>query len=338
VCAVPALSVIVATRGRTRQLERCLTALTRQTIAEHVEIIVVDNAPQPSLAGDLLRRFPDVRVINESRIGLSCARNAGLAAAHGEIFVFTDDDTEAGPDWLSRLVQPFVRPEITGVTGNVRPMKMETEAERLFEAYGGLGRGESYREYGREWLRSQKLCLPLWRIGATANAAFRAVVFKDPNVGALDEHLGAGSPTGAWEDLYLFYRMLGQSYVIAYEPRAVILHAHRERLEDLKRQLQAYRRGEVAFCLLVLWRHHEWRAIPHLLLWIPYWRLTQFAGELCRRLCGRRRFNLRIAMHEWWAYLQGPVALWISHRHVQRRQIERPSPGELERRNLSMKD
>jgi glycosyltransferase involved in cell wall biosynthesis len=306
-------------------LRRCLEALGRQTIAQPFEIIVVDNRPQSSSTRDLLADFPTVRVIDERRPGLSPARNAGVALARGEIVVFTDDDTEAEPDWLNQLLRPFGRSEIAGVTGNTKPLKMETDAERLFEAYGGLRHGDAYAEYGPSWLRSRTWHLPLWQIGTTANAAFRAQVFRDAAIGSLDEHLGAGSPTGAWEDLYLFYRMLRRGCVMAYEPRAVVLHAHREELAELSEQLQAYRRGEIAFCLLVLWRHGEWRAIPHVTLWIPFWRLTQFGGELLRRFRGRRRFNLGIAMRENWAYLQGPFALFASHRRVQQWRLERAS-------------
>jgi glycosyltransferase involved in cell wall biosynthesis len=314
----PYISIVVPTRDRLPQLKRCLEALSRQLTKRTWEVIVIDNARRSAGTRELLASFPDVRLVQEDRPGLSYARNAGIRVAQGEIVVLTDDDTEAAPEWLEHLVRPFERPEIAAVTGNTLARKLESPAEVLFEAYGGLSRGDSPRDFGPEWLRSRWCWLPLWRIGSTANAAFRAKIFNEPGVGLMEERLGAGSPAGAWEDLYFFYRILRCGYTITYEPAAVVRHAHRETIAELANQLQAYRRGEVVFCLLLLGRHRDWRAIPHLSLWIPYWKVTQVAGELVRRIADKRRFSLRILAREWWGYLQGPSALVTSLRRGNR--------------------
>ena len=315
----PEISILLPTYDRAVTLERCLHALLQQRTKRSFEVIVVDNAPHSGYTRESVARFPQVRLIVEPRQGLSCARNAGIGAARGEIIVFTDDDTRAAPDWLENLVAPFsARPEVAAVTGKTLPMKLETEAEQLFEAYGGLGGGTAAAEFDSEWLGAKLWWLPLWQMGTTANAAFRASVFGDPAVGVMDERLGAGSPVGAWEDLYLFYRILRAGYVVVYEPRAEVQHAHRQGLAQLSKQLQAYRRGEVAFCLLALHHERDWRALLHLLLWIPYWRATQVFGELLRRLRGQKRFRFPMLLREWWAYLEGPAALLSSQRRVRR--------------------
>ena len=69
--------------------------------------------------------------------------------------------------------------------------------------------------------------VPTWKLGATANAAFRAAIFSDPAIGVLDEALGAGMPTGCSEDTYLFYRILKAGHTIVYEPAAWVWHEHR---------------------------------------------------------------------------------------------------------------
>jgi O-antigen biosynthesis protein len=317
--APPQISILLPTCNRPKLLENCLAALSRQETKYMFEIIVVNNAPAHAGITDVVAQFPLARTITEKRPGLSYARNAGIRAARGDILVFTDDDTLAAPDWLENLAAPFFsRAEITAVTGQTLPLKLETEAEILFEAYGGLWCGATRSEFNKEWLSSRRLYLPLWVIGTTANAAFRACIFRDPAVSLLDERLGAGSPVGAWEDLYLFYRILRAGGVIVYLPNARLRHAHREHLHDLGGQLKAYRRGEVAFCILSLLREREWRSLLHLCLWIPYWRTTQLAGELLRRIRGQRRFRLRLVLKEWFAYLEGVPALILSHQQVQR--------------------
>ena len=106
--------------------------------------------------------------------------------------------------WLERLVAPFARPEVMAVTGHVLPIELETESQRLFEAYGGLGKGFDRFEADGEWFRNRRVAVPTWTLGATANAAFRGTIFTDPAIGVLDEALGAGMPTGCSEDTYLF--------------------------------------------------------------------------------------------------------------------------------------
>jgi O-antigen biosynthesis protein len=316
--ARPQISILLPTCGRDALLESCLDALHRQSTTRAFEVIVIDNAPQSSHLSELAARFRHVRLITEPRRGLSYARNAGIRAARGEIIAFTDDDTQAAPDWLENLVAPFfARAEVAAVTGETLPLKVETDAERLFEAYGGLGGGKASAEFNLAWLRSKLWRVPLWQIGTTANAAFRASIFRHRAVGLMEERLGAGSPSGAWEDLYLFYRILRANYVIVHQPSAKVRHADRQNLKELGEQLQRYRRGEVAFCLLSLKREREWRALWHLILWIPYWRATQLFGELLRRIRGQRLFRFPMLLREWCAYLQGPVALFLSHRRVQ---------------------
>lgn len=315
----PEVSILLPTRDRLALLEKCLDALLSQRTERAFEVIVIENTPLPGYSGGAAKNLPQVRTITEPRQGLSYARNAGIRAARGRVVVFTDDDAQAEPEWLENLTRPFSeRPDVVAVTGRTLPLKLETEAERLFEAYGGFGSGKVAAEFNLRWLTSKVWRLPLWQIGTTANAAFRREIFERPGIGLLEERLGAGSPVGAWEDLYLFYRILRAGHVILYQPSAQIRHLHRQDLTELSKQLEAYRRGEVAFCLLSLKREREWRALFHLLVWIPYWRITQLLGELLRRLQGRKRFRFPILLREWLAYLEGPAALFQSHRRVRR--------------------
>ena len=50
--------------------------------------------------------------------------------------------------------------------------------------------------------------VPTWSLGATANAAFRAAMFRHSEIGLMDECLGPGMPSGVGEDTYLFYKVL----------------------------------------------------------------------------------------------------------------------------------
>jgi cellulose synthase/poly-beta-1,6-N-acetylglucosamine synthase-like glycosyltransferase len=58
-----------------------------------------------------------VHLIQESRQGLLFARNAGLAAATGEVLAQLDADCLPDTHWLSNAAPYFANPAIVGVTG-----------------------------------------------------------------------------------------------------------------------------------------------------------------------------------------------------------------------------
>jgi glycosyltransferase involved in cell wall biosynthesis len=292
--------VVISTYDRSAPLVRCLQTLLQQQTSHSVEIIVVDNHPQSGLTLPLIPQFPAVRWLQEPVAGLSRARNFGILAARGSVIVTTDDDVLLPPDWLDNLTAPLFLGDLglAATTGNCLPLKVETEAETIFEAYGGLRHGERPASFDALWMAHWHITFPqLWRIGTTANAAFLAAALHDHRVGLFETRLGVGSPAGAWEDIYCFYRILRAGYRIQYLPNAVLHHAHRERMADLTRQLCAYRRGETAFLTMMLLRHNDMRALGQTFLWIPYWRLRLLLEELGR---------------ESLAYLGGPFAWWRS--------------------------
>jgi GT2 family glycosyltransferase len=306
------VSVVVATRDRPDDLARCLPSLMAQRTRRAVEIIVVDNNPASGVTRPVVARYPSVRLVEEHRTGLSYARNAGILAARGAIIVSTDDDAICEPEWLERLVAPFRRDDVMAVTGNVLPLELETGAQRLFEAYGGLGRGFERQLVDGDRFKRWRRAVPTWQLGCTANAAFRARIFSQPGIGMLNEALGPGTPTGCGEDTDLFYRVLRTGHAIAYEPTAVVWHRHRETLKGLRRQIYAYSKGHVAYHLTTWIRDGDRRALIRLICELP---LT-YARRAYLRLRGWSDYPLALIAVEVAGNLAGPYALWRSRRRA----------------------
>lgn len=308
-------SVVVATRDRPDDLRACLRSLTAQASPRRVEIVVVDNNPSSGLTPAVVAEFPSATLVHETRQGLSYARNKGISSSTGDVIVFTDDDVTMPPDWLEKLLSPFAHPEVMAVTGNVLPRELDTPAQLLFEAYGGLGRGLTPIRADRAWFdRFRVRAVPTWLLGATANAAFRAELFADPRIGLLDEALGLGTPTGCGEDTYLFYKILKAGYSLVYEPNAYVWHRHRRDMKALRRQIYNYSKGHVAYHLTTLLRDHDLRAAAQLALGLPrahVWKIKE-------RLRGRSPYPLSLILLELIGNLIGPVALWRSRRRVKR--------------------
>jgi GT2 family glycosyltransferase len=98
--AAPEITAVVPTVGRSPWLAACLEALRRQADAASLEILVVDQAPQPlalppGLADRVLRP--------ERNLGFAGGTNLGLAAARGELLATVNDDAVVAPGWLAAL-------------------------------------------------------------------------------------------------------------------------------------------------------------------------------------------------------------------------------------------
>ena len=91
------VSVIVPMYNVEKYLCQCLDSLICQTLRE-IEIICVDDG-SPDQCADIVEEYRlhdnRIKLIRQENMGLSAARNAGVAAAGGEYLYFIDSD-----DWL----------------------------------------------------------------------------------------------------------------------------------------------------------------------------------------------------------------------------------------------
>jgi len=130
----PALtSVVLPVRNGEAHLAEQLAALADQTYAGPWELVVVDGSTDRSR--EIVYRFSDalprlVLVDARRRPGLGRARNAGAAAARGELLANCDADDVVAPDWLEALVAAAAHADVVG--GACR-YDINTEAQRAWE-------------------------------------------------------------------------------------------------------------------------------------------------------------------------------------------------------------
>lgn len=98
------IDVIVPTYNGAHLLPACLDALRAQTRQDFVCTVVDDGSTDSSLL--LLReQYPEVHVLaRERNEGLTITLNAALAATSAPFVVLLNNDTEADPYWLERLI------------------------------------------------------------------------------------------------------------------------------------------------------------------------------------------------------------------------------------------
>lgn len=115
-------SLIVPTRNRPDHLIRCLESLEADA-PRLAEIVIVDNSSDDSTSRRL-ERFParaPLRLVRrpDVRDNQPLLRNAGMAAASGDLFLSLDDDCVVEPGWLEGLLRPFADPSVGIVGGRI---------------------------------------------------------------------------------------------------------------------------------------------------------------------------------------------------------------------------
>jgi glycosyltransferase involved in cell wall biosynthesis len=218
----PALTVVVATHNRANLLARCLDALQNQSgiHSEDLDVVVIDNrstddtkAVVEAFAG----RAVDVRYLFEPTLGLSVARNTGLAAARAPVVAYVDDDAFAEPQWAEAVLTAFDSHDsgLAVVAGRVYPewevappVQMTPYLEALYTVHD---RGDKPR-----LMKSSE-----YFVGA--NMAFRRTVLQE--LGGFEARLGRiGSSLLSNEETHLRDRLAALGYQCAYAPRAVVHH------------------------------------------------------------------------------------------------------------------
>ena len=235
------VSVVVCTRNRAAILPRALETLAAQVTGRAFEVVVVDNASEdetPDVIAEWCQRDARFRGVAEPQLGLSRAKNAGVANARGEILLFTDDDVLVEPEWVEAHVSLLAgRRDLVISGGTVMPIPSDLSpwpdwlGEATLVDLPMLDHGPPPRPLAR------------WEQVWGANMAIPRDVFA--RVGAWNEDLGRkGDERGTWEDLDFAERVRRAGGEVWCCPAAVIRHRiPAERLRPRPILRAAFRRG-----------------------------------------------------------------------------------------------
>ncbi|WP_049976548.1 glycosyltransferase family A protein [Curtobacterium sp. B8] len=214
------ITVVVATRDRPEDVRRCVASVLASEW-DDLEVIVVDNAPSTSATRDVVASFADARLqyVLEARAGVSRARNAGLAAATGDVVAFVDDDVVVDAWWAAALAAAYARDaDVVCVTGLVPSGELRTPTQRYFDERVTWARNTDRRVYRTA---EPPADLPLFpfsvgAFGTGANMSLRREAALE--LGGFDVALGPGTPARAGEDPDLFTRVLSPGGALAVSP------------------------------------------------------------------------------------------------------------------------
>ena len=211
------LSIVVSTKDRMQILTRCLDSLVKQTVdIKDVEVIVVNNNSSDGtvrLVHQYIGKFTNWRLVTETQLGLSYARNRGWKESRASYVAYIDDDAIAEKDWVNQIIAFINRsPEIGVFGGPYTSYTISPRANWLPKEYGTHSLGSKIREVdiGKEWISG-------------TNMVFKKKLLK--KFGGFDKKLGMkGKKISYGEEANLLLRMYLAGISVYYCPKIKVKH------------------------------------------------------------------------------------------------------------------
>ena len=217
------ITIIIPTFNRPDLLRATLASTTTQTLpAGEFDILVVDNAgteATKTLADEFDEKSAiSVRYVFEPQTGLHYGRHRGARETDAEILVYVDDDIEAPPGWLEKLIAPFADTSVAMVGGKVLP-KWQSAAPDFFDEK--LKGSLSLLDFG-----DKPLDMPRSSGGPFGcNMAIRKSVLIESGGFHPD---GMADKKRIWYrgdgETGLFHKLVESGHTVRYEPEAWLYH------------------------------------------------------------------------------------------------------------------
>lgn len=238
---LPFISIIISVYNEEKTLRQCLDSLLALEYPNYEVIMVNDASKDNTLA--ILQDYQKknkaakekIRIVTYSvNKGVPGARNEGMKAAKGDVFVFTDADATFPQEWPTALIKPFLTNPKVGATGGRdiappnQPLVHRCIDYTLTSFIGTAG------------LRGAKVRLATYAVTGCNFAVKREVVEK---VGMHDERIRWRGEEKEW-----CQRIREAGYEIIFVSDSYILHYRRISLKSF--WTQTYKSGKARFDIL----------------------------------------------------------------------------------------
>jgi len=229
----PKVSVVVASYNGERTLKLCLESLQRLNYPDY-EIILVDDGSTDNTS-QIAFVYPKARFFrHEKNLGLSTARNTGIAAAEGEIVAFMDSDCRADEDWRYHLVGDLLSSEFAGIGGpNLLPPEDSAVAGAVMVSPGGPAH-VMLTDRQAEHIPGCNMAFFKWAL---------------VEVGGFDPQFRQ-----AGDDVDICWRLQQAGCKLGFSPAAFVWHYRRSTVGEYLRQQQGYGDAEA----LLVRKHPEY--------------------------------------------------------------------------------
>ncbi|MBN2615544.1 MAG: glycosyltransferase family 2 protein [Bacteroidales bacterium] len=226
----PQVSIIIVNFNSEEYLPGCLDSIANQVRNIEYEIIIVDNASQPSSIQFVRDNYSEVRlIINDKNLGFGAANNRGAKEARGKYLFFLNPDTLLLDNAALRFYQFLEeeKPEAVACGGSLissegHPITSYGNFPSLLQEVGDMGFRRFFQSYYDRYLsigkKADELQTPIRVPYITGADIFvRKQVFFE--VGGFDENFFL-----YYEETDLFYRLHQKGLVSFLLPDVKIIH------------------------------------------------------------------------------------------------------------------
>ncbi len=176
------ISVVIPSYNRRHTLERALQSVFEQTSPVD-EVILVDDGSTDGSSEMVRQLFPQIEVLTQPNLGVSAARNRGIAAARFEWIALLDSDDS----WLPQKIDQIRRAQ------KLQPGFVLYHSDEIWIRRGvRVNPMQKHRKSGG-WIFEQ--CLPLCAISPSATVISKSTV---ESLGMFDEQLPACEDYDLW--------------------------------------------------------------------------------------------------------------------------------------------
>ncbi len=176
------ISVIIPSYNRLQTLIPAIESVCNQTSAVD-EIIVVDDGSTDATSSEICRRYPQVKLIQQSNRGVSAARNAGIKRARFDWIALLDSDD----NWLPEKIASI------RMAKNRQPEYLLFHSDEIWVRRGVRVNAMKKHAKSGGWIFAS--CLPLCVISPSAVVLHRSLL---ESVGYFDETLPACEDYDLW--------------------------------------------------------------------------------------------------------------------------------------------
>jgi GT2 family glycosyltransferase len=211
----PKVSIIIPTRNGRHLLGRCVESVISKSVYANFELVVVDNQSDDPETLEYLATLPGQVLRYPHEFNYPRQLNLAVAAVDCDVLVFLNNDTEVlTTDWLDRLIEQAMRPEV----GAVGPRLLFPDGKVQHEGIiVGAWRGHANSVEWGNWWRMGDLLRDVSAVTGACMATRPGVYWR---VGGYDERLRV-----AYNDVDFCLRLHQAGYQVVYEPDAALLHA-----------------------------------------------------------------------------------------------------------------
>ncbi len=200
----PACSVVIRAFNEEKHIGRLLDGISQQT-EKNVQVILVDSGSTDCTVDIALQKDVDLVRIDPREFTFGRSLNVGIAQAEAEHVVIASAHVyPVYPDWIEKLLAPFLDPSIALVYGKQR---------------GAENSHYSEKQIFTHWYGEHSSIPQPHPFCNNANAAIRKDLWEDR---PYNENLPG------LEDLEWAQWVMSHQYRIAYSAEAEVIHVHNE--------------------------------------------------------------------------------------------------------------